>query len=145
MLLGEKWVPLQNRMCVLRQNEVRYWPCSMDFCCNFQRDSGRATAFGMQVLIATILCCSNGNRWVVNDNWKSSVRVHGVCQGDERRWTIDEASLAKLASHIRIKVFSVFWDNARGSLFTVCWVCGVEVAWTWHRLIKVTGEIDMEC
>ena len=51
-----------------------------------------------------------------------------MCQGDERKRTIDEASLAKLASHIRTKVFSVSWDNGRGNLFTVCWVCGVEMA-----------------
>ena len=38
-------------MCVLRQNEVRYWLYLMNFCRNFKRDGGRPTAFGMQVLI----------------------------------------------------------------------------------------------
>ena len=38
-----------------------------------------------------------------------------MCQGDERKRTIDEASLAKLASHIRTKVLFASWDNGRGT------------------------------
>ena len=45
----------------------------------------------------------------------------------------EEASLAKIG-HIRTKVLYASWDNGRGNLFTVCWVCGVEAARTCLRL-----------
>ena len=34
--------------------------------------------------LQTTLCCSDGNRWVVNDNWKPSVRLVRYVS---RRWT----------------------------------------------------------
>jgi len=45
----------------------------------------------------------------------------------------DEASLAKIG-HIRTKGQICPWDNSRGNLFTVCWVCGVKAARTCLRL-----------
>ena len=52
MVVSHIWRIFAEIKCVLRQNEVRYWLYLMDFCRNFQRDGGRPTAFGMQVLIA---------------------------------------------------------------------------------------------
>ena len=43
----------------------------------------------------------------------------GMGQGDERKWTIDEASLTKLASHIRTKVLWLSWDNGDDSAVSV--------------------------
>jgi len=34
--------------------------------------------------LQTALCCSDGNRWVVNDNWKPSVRLARYVS---RSWT----------------------------------------------------------
>ena len=132
--------------CVLRQNEVWYWLYLMDFCRNFQRDGGWPTAFGMQVLTANHFVLLWWKQMSSGTTIESlPLGWQGMCQGDERKWTIDEASLAKLSSHIKTKVFHVSWDNSRGNLFTVCWVCGVKVAWTWHGLFGGTGEIGMEC
>ena len=39
----------------------------------------------------------------------------------------DEASLAK-TGHIKTRIQFGSWDNGRGNLFTVCWVCGVKAA-----------------
>ena len=60
-----------------------------------------------------------------------------MCQGDERKRTIDEASLAKLASHIRTKVSILSWDNGDDSAVSVPSVAiqAVPIAViAWYRL-----------
>lgn len=52
----------------------------------------------------------------------------------------DEASLAKIG-HIRTKVLLWLWDNGRGNLFTVCWVCGVEAA---RPCLRLSGEREKQ-
>ena len=66
---------------------------------------------------------------------ESHVSEHGEVRDKELNASepFDEASLAKIG-HIRTEVLYASWDNGRGNLFTVCWVCGVKAARTCLRL-----------
>ena len=52
----------------------------------------------------------------------------------------DEASLAKIG-HIKTEGLCCSWDNGRGNLFTVCWVCGVKVA---RPCLRLSGEREKQ-
>ena len=70
--------------CVLRQNEVLYWLYLMDSVLTSKEMVADPPHSACRCWLQTTLCCSDGNWWVVNDNWKSSVRLARYVS---RRWT----------------------------------------------------------
>ena len=71
-------------MCVLRQNEVRYWLYWWISVVTSKEMVAAPPHSACRCWLQTTLCCSDGNWWVVNDNWKSSVRLARYVS---RRWT----------------------------------------------------------
>ena len=73
--------------------------------------------------LQTTSCCSDGNWWVVSDDWKPFYwDWQGMRQGGERKQTIRWGVVSK-SGHIRTRVLFVFWDNGRRNLY--CCLLGV--------------------
>ena len=73
--------------------------------------------------LQTASCCYEGNRLVVNDDWKRCRwALRGKLQGGERKWTFDEVSLAKSRSHQnQVTFLGLGWRQEK----PVYWLSGV--------------------
>ena len=97
---------------------------SVESVSNFWRDGSRSTAFDVQALIANHFVLLSW-RHVGSERQLKAFYEDGEVsdKGDERKWTVDEASLAKLVGHIRTKGLFLSWENDRGTLY--CCLSGV--------------------
>ena len=97
---------------------------SVESVSNFRRDGSRPTAFDVQALIANHFVLLWWKHFGSERQLKAFRKVGKVSDKETNESKpFDEASLTKLASHIKTKGYLSFWDNGRRILY--CCLSGV--------------------